>query len=332
MQLQTDIVVRDGVVESLWTDFMSCWERLPNKALFLGLLLPWFLLFQFLGNSTFGYIDTPSLFKWLWVVHTQSADESEQGPGMLAPLLVAALFWLKRKELVALELRSWSVGMFILGGALAIHILGYLVQQPRLSIVAFFLGVYAIMGMAWGPRWLWASFFPFFLFAFMLPLQGAGAVVTSPLRIMATMIVEFVSRNLLGIDVVRVGTGLFDSAYSSNPQMAYQYDVAPACSGLRSLTAMFFIATAYGYWLFRASWRWLVFLVAAFPLAVIGNVIRLLLIVLAAEVFGKAAGDWVHENALISLLPYVPVILGLMGLARWLEPRNREENRTEAGS
>jgi len=35
--------------------------------------------------------------------------------------------------------------------ALALHVLGYVTQQPRISIVALFLGIYALMGMAWGP-------------------------------------------------------------------------------------------------------------------------------------------------------------------------------------
>lgn len=322
MQAQAGNLVRDGIVETFWADAKSHWDRFPNKGLFFGLLIPWLLLFQLLGNGTFGYIDTASLFKWMWVVHTQSADESEQGPGMLAPLLVAVLFWLKRKELAKLELKCWGPALALLMLGVGLHTLGYLIQQPRLSIIAFFTGLYAMMGMAWGPKFLRASFFPFFLFVFMIPLQSTGAVVTFPLRIMATMVVEFTSRNLLGFDVVRVGTGLFDSSYYLNPQGAYQYDVAPACSGLRSVTAMFFIATAYGYWLFQTSWRWLVFIAAAFPLAVIGNVVRLQLIVLAAELFGKDMGDKVHHSTLISLLPYIPVIFGLLWLAGWLEKRN----------
>src|SRR5690349_23837032 len=143
-----------------WADFTSHWERFPNKALFLGLLVPWLILFQLLGNGTFGYIDTASLFKWMWVVHTQSRDESDQGPGMLAPLLVAVMFWLKRKELVKLDLKCWGVGTLLLALGVAVHVFGYLIQQPRLSIVGFFAGLYAIMGMAWGPKFLRASFFP----------------------------------------------------------------------------------------------------------------------------------------------------------------------------
>ena len=56
-------------------------------------------------------------------------------------------------------------------------------------------------------------------------------------------------------------------------------------------------------------------------LAVIGNVVRLTTIIVAAETFGQSAGNYVHESFLFSLLPYVPPILGLMILGHWLEKR-----------
>ena len=59
-------------------------------------------------------------------------------------------------------------------------------------------------------------------------------------------------------------------------------------------------------------------MLAAFPLAVIGNSVRLLLIVVVAKLFGRKMGDWVHENPIISILPYVPVTLGLAYLTHWL--------------
>jgi len=312
MQSQTDILVRDGVVESFWTEFVSYWRRLPNTGLFLAVLAAWLLLFQFLGNGTFGYIDTPSLFRWMFNAFNSKSDISDDAHGNLVPFVVLWLFWWKRKELFAAELRTWMPGAFVVLAAAVMHLLGYLVQQPRISIVAMLLGIYGITGMAWGPQWLRRSFFPFALFIFVVPFGSQGALVTFPLRMLVTTIVEFISRNLLGMDVVRVGTGLFDSAQT------YQFDVAPACSGIRSLMAIFFLCTVYGYVSFRTSWRWLAMIAAAFPLAVLGNMLRLLAIVLAAELFGQDAGTWVHDSSLFSMLPYVPAILGIIVVERWL--------------
>ena len=311
MQAQADNLVRDGVVETFWTEFMTYWRQLPNRSLFLWLLAAWLLLFQFLGNGIFGYFKTTSLFHWMiWAFNNQGTTDDSHGN--LVPFVVLWLFWWKRKELVAGPLRLWLPGMFIFALAVALHVAGFAVQQQRVSIAALFLGLYGLMGLAWGPAFLRAAFFPFVLFIFAIPLGSAGEKVTFHLRMVMAGLVEFVARGVFGLDVVRQGTGLYDAAGG------FQYDVAAACSGLRSLWAMFVLAVAYGYVTFRATWPWAVLMVAAFPLAVIGNAFRLLLIVMAAKWLGKTSGDFVHENFIFSLLPYVPVTIGLAWLTRAL--------------
>jgi len=88
-------------------------------------------------------------------------------------LVVLALYWWKREELIAASAPacgrracSWSPP------GLCAHLLGYIVQQPRLSAHRFFTGLYGLTGLAWGKIGLKASFFPFFLLAFCVPAGG----------------------------------------------------------------------------------------------------------------------------------------------------------------
>lgn len=314
-QAQTDTLVRDGIVESFWTEFKTCWAQLPNKGLFFGLLGAWVLLFQFLGNGTFGYVDTASLFQWMWLAYNGRPDSSD-GHANVVPFVVLVLFWWKRKDLLAVEFKLWWPAMAVVLLALVLHVVCYAVQQPRLSIAALFIGIYGLMGVAWGPQWLRRSFFPFVLFVFSMPLGLQAEIITFPLRLFVTVLVEFITSNLLGFDVVRVGTGLYDAS------MTYQFDVAPACSGIRSLAAIFLLAIVYGYILFRGSWRWLVMVTMALPLAVLGNTFRLLIIVLAGEFGGQQMGNSAHDSTFFSMLPYVPAIVGLALLGRWLKPKS----------
>jgi exosortase/archaeosortase family protein len=69
-------------------------------------------------------------------------------------------------------------------------------------------------------------------------------------------------------------------------------------------------------------------IVSALPLAIIGNVIRLLCIVISASIWGRSTGNYVHENVFFSLIPYVPAILGVMLLGRWLGERRPEPPTT----
>jgi len=145
-----------------------------------------------------------------------------------------------------------------------------------------------------------------------VPLGTSGEVITFPLRMLATRITAVVCDTLLGINVLQDGTRLFDAGGS------YQYEVAPACSGIRSLTAILAFSVIYGYITFKTTWRRLVMAAAAFPLAVLANVFRLTLIVLAAEAFGQKAGNYVHESSVFSLAPYIPSIGGMLFLGWWL--------------
>lgn len=330
MQSHANDLVRDGVVEEFWTNCRAAWARLPNTGLFLGLLAGWLLLFQFLGNGTFGYRDlsTPSLFQWMWRVY--GSTMTDDGHGYVVPFVVLALFYWKREELLAVPIRSWWPGLILLAAALAFHVAAYTVQQPRVSIVALFAGIYAIMGIAWGPAWLRASFFPFVLFAFSVPLGMQGELVTFPLRLLVTAVVEFIGKNLLFFDVVAEGTML------KNSVTGYEFEVAAACSGIRSLFGIILLAVTYGYLLFRMSWRWWAMVAAALPLAVVGNVVRLLVIIIAAELGGEKGQEWgkaAHDSSFFSLVPYVPAFLGLWYLGEWLNrhhPSAKSDNSTPA--
>ena len=191
-------------------------------------------------------------------------------------------------------------------------------QQPRLSIIALFIGVYGLTGLAWGWPWLRASFFPFILFGFCVPLGSLAIPITFRLRLLVSELVEFVSHFFLAIDVIRQGTSLID------PSGHYQYEVAAACSGIRSLIATLALAVILGFSSFPAWWKRLTMMAAAVPLAVLGNLLRMLSIIIAAEIGGQKLGNRVHDGGpggILSLLPYALAFLGLLLLEHLLRGR-----------
>ena len=293
-----------------------CWQRLPDKGLFFGLLAAWLALFHFFGNSTFGYVDTPSLFQWMYNAYNSKSPTADDGHANLIPFVVLALFWWKRKELLGQPMKAWGPGLLLVALGLALHVVGYVIQQPRICIVGLFAGIYGLMGLVWGLQWLQASFFPFFLLAFMVPLGSLTEPITFPLRLLVSKVVAFISHTVIGLDVGRDGTKLF------NIPGHYQYEVAAACSGIRSLMAITAISVIYAFTVFK-SWKLRAVLIAvAVPLAFLGNAFRMMVIVLAAEFGGQDWGNYVHEGGplgILSLLPYVPAIVGLMMLGRRLE-------------
>ena len=92
---------------------------------------------------------------------------------------------------------AWWPGLLLVAFGLLAHLAGYAVQQPRISVVGLFIGIYGLTGLAWGPGWLRTSFFPFILFGFSVPLGSLGETVTSPMRILVARIVTLIAH--LGI-------------------------------------------------------------------------------------------------------------------------------------
>jgi exosortase len=295
-------------------EFSDCWRRLGNKGIFFSLLAAWCLLFQFLGNSTFGYVDTASLFHWMYTAYNSGA--SEDAHGNLIPFVVLVLFWWKRKELMAVPQNVWPPALAVIALGLVLHLVGYIVQQPRISIVALFVGLYGLMGLVWGWGWLRASFFPFCLLAFCVPISALLDPITFPMRMIATSITYHLTQ-ILGMPVIKQGTQLLDA--NGN----YNYDVAAACSGIRSLISLLALTTIYGMITFKATWKRLLVIALSFPLALLSNVLRLTGIVVSAEAFGQNVGNFVHEWS--GFLTYALAIVAMIAVGHWLrEPASPE--------
>jgi exosortase len=316
-----------AVSPNWWQDTMDCWRRLPEKTFFFTLLAAWLALFQFWGNSILGYVHTSSLFEWLYQAYNSAGSVEDAGHGDFIPFLVVGIFWWKRKELLALPLKIWWPGILIVAAALILHIAGFLVQQPLLSVIALFAGIYGLMGLAWGREWLRHSNYPFFLFVFSIPLASHLNFILFPLRMLVTWLTEMVA-HLFGIDIIRNGTQLID------PSGTFQYEVAAACGGMRSLIAIFLLATVYGFATFRSPAKRILMMALALPFAILGNLLRLLAIIITASFGGQEAGNYVHEGGplgIISVLPYVPAIVGLLWVGNLMEKQEAKNNSSEKG-
>jgi exosortase/archaeosortase family protein len=92
--------------------------------------------------------------------------------------------------------------------------------------------------------------------------------------------------------------------------------VAAACSGINSLITLLVLTTVYGFVSFKRPWKRAVIIASALPIAVANNVLRLVTIIVAAEAFGRKAGDFVHEW--FGFVTFALGLAGVMLLAHWL--------------
>ncbi len=97
------------------------------------------------------------------------------------------------------------------------------------------------------------------------------------------------------------------------------FDVAPACSGIRSLTALGAITMIYAFVGFEGFWKRLAILVAAVPLAVAGNVARVTTVIVLGDVFGQNLAMKVEQH--LGLVTFAVALGCLFLLGRWLQSR-----------
>ncbi len=303
--MATGLKPLSGERSALRDELAALWSSLPDKVLFFTLCAVWGTFFHLLGNSTFGYKDTPSLFGWMNYTYNCHEDDRH---GKLIPLVVLALLLVKRRELTTVPKAPWWPALVVVVAGLLLHIAGYITQQTRVSILAFFLGLYGLTGLVWGRHWLRATFFPYFLFIFCFPLGTLADRITFPLRSVVTHVSVGIA-HLSGIEAIRNGTQIIGAN-------GFNFDVAPACSGIRSLTALTALTTIYGFLTFRAAWKRVLMVLVAGPLAVIGNVARITGVILTSEVFGEKAGLKFHDGA--GFVTFFLAILCVMALGRWL--------------
>ena len=267
-------------------EFLKCWRQLPDKALFFGLLAVWCVLFHFRGNATFGWVETPSLFGWMYWAFTTWPDDEHCS---LIPFVVLGLLWWKRQELLDAPKGIWWPALGVVVAGLLLHILGFMIQQARVSIVGFFAGLYGLTGLVWGKHWLRASLFPMILFAFCVPLGTMADALTVPMRMLVAKAAVGFSNMVLGIPVISIGSQIFG-------QGGFQYDVAPACSGIRSLIALLAMTTVYGFVTFRPAWKRILMIFTAVPLALLGNIVRITGVIVTGDAFGHKAGAMVEQK------------------------------------
>lgn len=279
----------------------SWWAALPVAA-------AGFALFHFFGNAVRGYIDSPSVFVWWIRQWLNPQSEGEHGW-----LLLALAIWVTWRNLRADANDREAVpdprpAALALTAALLLHLAGFALQQTRVSIIGLLLFIWGVGRLGGGVRWGRALVFPLGLMVLALPwdfLEEPGFL----LRLAAVNTTVALAQGV-GLPVVQNGTQLFSA------DGAYHYDVAAACSGVRSLLALLALSSLLGYLRLRSTGRRGLIVLLCFPLTFVGNVVRLLAIILAAQWGGQRAGEWVHDYG--GFLVFIVVLGGVQLTANWL--------------
>ena len=231
-------------------------------------------------------------FQQLVFVHapmTFNDHVEDMSYGWYVPLFSLYVLWRERRELVAsLGAPSlWGVVASLL--FLAAGFLGTRGIQVRFEILGFAGLLWTLSWAFYGWRTAKRVLFPAAFLLFCMPLATYLDIVTVHLRLFASS-TAFALLKGFGLDVVRRGTMLMSSTGS------FAIDIAEPCSGLRSLFALTALTAGYAYftqptWLRRGA-----LFALSVPIAVVGNIVRILTIVaIAATCSADFATGFYHD-------------------------------------
>jgi exosortase len=242
----------------------------------------------------------------------------------IVPIAAAGLIFLQRKKLAAIPISGSWLGLPVVLLALMIFWFGYQADIVYFGYVSMQVMLAGLIIFLFGWSWMLALAFPWLFLLFMWPLLFLDNIVAFPLRL-AMSHGSVAALNILGLPSVLSGTGILsapDALTGKSIGALFSVDVADPCSGIRSLFALMMVSALYGHFSVEGWWRkWILFL-GSIPLAVIGNLFRILILTFGTVAFGPEVAigtlkDPSFFHMLAGYVVYAVAIGGMLGIS-WL--------------
>jgi exosortase len=204
-------------------------------------------------------------------------SQADYQHGPLVPLFSLFLLWIRRDMVIPFTGRgSWWGLVFLaiwawMGLAAVYFNFGSL---PEMSMIPFFAGLALFVGGWRVLRWAWPAIV---FLAFMLPLPGdIQAGLSLQLQDIATRASVFIIQTL-GISSIAIGHVI---CFTGDRKL----EVAQACSGLRMMMMFFALCIGAAFLIKKPLWEKLVIIASAIPIAILGNVARIVVTAVCLEI------------------------------------------------
>lgn len=245
-----------------------------------------------------------------------SSPSEDMSFAYFVPLFSLYVVYTERRRIADSVGNSSFWGLIAILPLLALGILGVRGIQLRLEILAFVGLLVAVPWALFGARTARAVLFPAAFLLFCIPLATFLDVVTVHLRLLATAVSEAILTGC-GVQVVRQGSML------AAADGAFSIDVAEPCSGLRSIFALMALTAGYAYFTQPTFWRRILLFSFSVPLAILGNVARILTICIVASFASEkfALGFYHDYSGYVVFLVAISLMVGVGELISRLAAR-----------
>ena len=251
----------------------------------------------------------------------------------VVPLICGFLVYRQRKAFASTPVSGSWWGLPVLAFAGLCYWLGYKVDTGYLGYASLQLSVAGFILLLGGVQWMKLLFVPWVFLVFAWPLFPLDYLLAAKLKIPTAWLAEKIL-SVSGVGVVREGSMLqsaADFAAGIKQGQKFTLDVADSCSGMRSLYALIMVAVLYSFMALNRTIPRILLSLSAIPLAVIGNVVRLILLSVACllvgqewavgkQIDGKQVDSFFH--LLAGFMVFGVALSGMFALASQLEGRH----------
>jgi exosortase len=249
----------------------------------------------------------------------QWANDDNYSHGFLILPLAVYCAWERRETLRRTEPRPHAAGLAIVLLSLALFAAGVFAAElflTRISLVGVVAGTILFV---WGREYVRHLAFPLLLLPLMVPLPAiVFNQIAFPLQLVASRVGESAIA-FAGIPVLREGNIL------ELPNLTLA--VAEACSGIRSLISLITLAVALAYFTEHRRLPRVLIVLAAIPIAIVANAVRVAGTGLASHWFGpRAAEGFFHGFS--GWLVFAVAFAGLIAVQQTLKRVPRTAIRT----
>lgn len=228
--------------------------------------------------------------------------QSDYSHGYLVLPIAAYLLWDRRDRLKKIPVAPSAWGFLVLALSFSLHFIGSYYFWEPLSQLALILWVAAVVLLLGGFRVLaWAApVIVFLTFLFPMPFR-LETMFSQPLQQLATIMSCWLLQ-LLGQPAFASGN-VIDIG-------GYKLEIVDACSGLRMVVGFLALCYAYAILTRRPIWEKVLIVLAALPIAVICNVLRITVTgILSQRISVDWANHFMHDLAGWLMMPVALVLL-----------------------
>jgi exosortase len=234
-----------------------------------------------------------ALIGWLYFpilsrLAVQWYNDPNYSHGFLVPVFSLWVLWRDRARLSKAVLQPSGSGLFILVLGMGTLIVGVLGSELFLSRFSLLLVIAGLVVFFVGWPCFRIVFFPWAFLLLMIPIPAIILTqITFPLQMLASSIGATILQ-FLGVPALREGNII------NLPK--FTFEVAEACSGIRSLFSLMTMAIIYGFLSDTRTHIRIALALASVPIAVAANSLRIVITGLLAQYWNaNTAEGFFHE-------------------------------------